>query len=278
MRENQPSTTAEAVAFWRALEQRYPAQDRLLEDPFAKALLSRIGRIFFGAQIIPGPLQLMDTWVGGGTLIYTVLRHRWMDEAFIRAGRFSEVLVLGAGYDMRVFRLPELKGVRVIEIDHPATGGRKKRCMKWLAVEDMVERVSVDFAKENLQEALTRIKFTSGGWFFWEGVSMYLPEAAVRETLSTLARWGCSGVLDLYTPPQTGGGIGGAWMRALPSVAGMVGEPVDFRIEPEKIEGFMESCGFKVVEQASSIQMVPAASRRTLKPNPYGFAVRVKPL
>jgi hypothetical protein len=39
------------------------------------------------------------------------------------AGGATQLVILGAGYDGRAWRLPELAGVKVFEVDHPATQG-----------------------------------------------------------------------------------------------------------------------------------------------------------
>jgi methyltransferase (TIGR00027 family) len=167
--------------------------------------MTRYTRALLKINRNPWIISQSDHAFGLGTMVYTLLRHRWMDVAFERAdGPFEQVLVLGAGYDMRAFRL-NFGNAKVFEIDHPATGGRKARKVAALGRPDPVHRISVDFSTENLAHALERAGFQKErkSWFFWEGVSMYLPEAAVRSTLTVLSSWGCEGVLDLYVPWHT---------------------------------------------------------------------------
>ena len=42
------------------------------------------------------------------------------------AGGATQLVILGAGYDGRAWRMPELAGVKVFEVDHPATQGDKR--------------------------------------------------------------------------------------------------------------------------------------------------------
>lgn len=83
---------------------------------------------------------------------YIALRTAAIDAAVRDAFTAGATLlvILGAGYDGRAWRMPELKGKRVFEIDHPATQGRKRAHLSELpaAVGD-VSFVSIDFESES---------------------------------------------------------------------------------------------------------------------------------
>lgn len=279
MKDDQPSTTAEAVAFWRALEQRYPEGERILNDPYAREMLTRPGRLWVDNLLSPAPISLADASAGAGTLIYTLLRHRWMEDAFLRAGQgWEQVLILGAGYDMRALRL-DFGDARVIEIDHPATGKRKARQLKRLGLPLRAEQVAVDFAKENLEDALKRIGFQKGKktWFFWEGVAMYLPENVIQYTLRILHDYQAEGVFDLYAPPPSGGGLRGMYHRAMPRVVQWIGEPVRSEVPIAQAAAFVYPAGYQVMEVAWGDTLAVLSKRKTY-PNPLGWALRVKPV
>ena len=277
MKEGQPSTTAEAVAFWRALEQHYPPERRILDDGWAHHFMTRYTRALLKMNRNPWIISQSDHVFGLGTMVYTLLRHRWMDLAFERAaGPLEQVLILGAGYDMRAFRL-NFGDAKVFEIDHPATGGRNARKVATLGRPDPVHRISVDFSTENLAHALERAGFQKDrkSWFFWEGVSMYLPEAAVRSTLTVLSSWGCEGVLDLYAPLEHPG-LGGFYRRTLPRVVELVGEPVDFLLRPEHGEAFARELGFRVQALATHRDL-RLLSPRPAAPNESGWLMHLVP-
>ena len=128
--------------------------------------------------------QVFGSWV--------VARTSFFDEAVLQAiadGR-NQVLLLGAGYDMRAhrFRTP---GVRFLEVDHPATQADKRRRLDLLGLgHDDVGFVAADFIEPGLDALLD-----AGGHrpdqptlFVLEGVLRYLPEVAFRGLLATLAR------------------------------------------------------------------------------------------
>jgi methyltransferase (TIGR00027 family) len=199
-----------------------------------------------------------------------------MEDAMRRAGGpFEQVLILGAGYDMRAFRLP-WEGARIFEIDHPATSGRKSRKVR--GIPDPVHRIQVDFSQEDLRHALQRAGFVSGrrSWFFWEGVSMYLSRSAVETTLRALRDFGCEGVVDFFGEASSGGGVNGAWLRFLPTVVRLIGEPVDFRLASDQATSFLSSVGFRVMEKAGASEL-RLLSPRPLQSHPDGWVVRVSP-
>ena len=102
----------------------------------------------------------------------------------------TQVVILGAGYDGRAWRMPELAGVRVFEVDHPATQGDKRAHVAELppAIGN-VTFVSIDFERESLSAVLDRAGHdaSSPTCWIWEGVVMYLTRDAMRATLSDIA-------------------------------------------------------------------------------------------
>lgn len=122
------------------------------------------------------------------------IRTRFIDQALERAiaGGATQVVILGAGFDSHAYRCQELLAhVRVFEVDRPATQALKRE-----RVNDVLGRppanltyVPVDFQHEDLAEVLTRDGYDPAQrtFFILEGVTMYLPEEAVRGTLRFVA-------------------------------------------------------------------------------------------
>ena len=127
-----------------------------------------------------------------GSAVMMIIRTRFIEdrlEAAIRGG-VSQVVILGAGFDTRAYRLLELlKGVKIFEVDQPSTQEYKKRRVREAGIEvpSNLTYVPVDFRHDKLDDVLAASGYDSGRrtFFIWEGVTMYLPEAAVVETL----RW-----------------------------------------------------------------------------------------
>jgi methyltransferase (TIGR00027 family) len=99
-----------------------------------------------------------------------------------------QVVVLGAGFDSRGYRFqPQLSGVRFIEVDYgPTQEYKKQRVTEVLGVlPQSVLYVPVDFTKDSLLAQLTQAGYSEREktFFLWEGVTYYLPESAVKDTL-----------------------------------------------------------------------------------------------
>ena len=123
-----------------------------------------------------------------------MIRTRFFDEALERAiGRgVTQVVILGAGFDSHAYRCQALLArARVFEVDRAPTQAIKKQRVAAAVgrVPDNLTYVPIDFEHENLSEVLTRFGYvaTEPTFFILEGVTMYLPEEAVRETLGFVA-------------------------------------------------------------------------------------------
>jgi methyltransferase (TIGR00027 family) len=127
-----------------------------------------------------------------------LVRTRFIDEKLAQAirGGARQVVVLGAGFDTRAYRLTELlRDVRVFEVDRPATQERKRRRIQELipsvigALPPNLTYAPFDFRQEKPGDALLRAGYDASvkTFFVWEGVTMYLPEDVTRDTFTWIA-------------------------------------------------------------------------------------------
>jgi methyltransferase (TIGR00027 family) len=123
-----------------------------------------------------------------------IVRTRFIDDALVRAveGGATQVAILGAGFDSHAYRCRELLGCcTVFEIDRPAMQALKRRRVNDVlgAPPANLRYVPIDFQHEDLQDVLMRHGYDRGRRTFliWEGVTMYLPEEAIRSTLRFVA-------------------------------------------------------------------------------------------
>jgi len=123
-----------------------------------------------------------------------LVRTRFIDERLEHAIRngATQVVIMGAGFDTRAHRFAELlQGTPVIEIDYGATQLYKKQRVEAAlgGAPANVVYASIDFARESLGEVLRRAGFQSGRktYYICEGVSMYVPEEGMKETLRAIA-------------------------------------------------------------------------------------------
>jgi methyltransferase (TIGR00027 family) len=111
-----------------------------------------------------------------------------IDDA-VRARAASQLVILGAGLDDRAWRMPELAGVDVFEVDHPASQADKRdRVGDLRPLARSVRYVPVDFSRDQLAPGLasaghqTQIATT----WIWEGVVTYLRRHEVAATLRAI--------------------------------------------------------------------------------------------
>jgi methyltransferase (TIGR00027 family) len=182
MREGKASFTAEAVAAARAVTGVDAVAPGLVDGPLAWVV--RAGRFAPGASLAINLLTL-------GLLDHVEMRTRAIDAALregVSAGA-TQLVILGAGLDARAWRMPELAGVRVFEVDHPSTQATKRERIggRPATAKDVVF-VAVDFARDSLQAELARAGHDPAArtFWIWEGVTPYLPFEATRATLATV--------------------------------------------------------------------------------------------
>ncbi|HEY2450207.1 MAG TPA: class I SAM-dependent methyltransferase [Mycobacterium sp.] len=179
------------MALERAFESHRPSKSRLFSDPYADAFLRPWMRWMAAASATPilrgAATRLFDAKTGPGprpsALVDIVDRHQQIES--------SQIVLLGAGFDTRAYRLTALASARVFELDHPATQRAKRRVIERLGLSgDHVTHAPIDFERDDLHEVLTSAGFDSSSpiVFVWEGVTNYLSDHAVHDTLSTIRR------------------------------------------------------------------------------------------
>jgi methyltransferase (TIGR00027 family) len=194
MKEGQASRTAEYMALFRALEATEAPARRLFEDRFATTFLPPRFRLVAGLSRFPLAGAIVRAYIDRrwpGARTSAVARTRFIDdavEAALNEG-IEQVMILGAGFDARAYRMAAMRRVPVFEVDHPSTSATKRAGVEAAlgSIPSHVRFIAVDFNSESWQSALT----ASGHdphlrtLFIWEGVTNYLTEGAVDGTL----RW-----------------------------------------------------------------------------------------
>jgi methyltransferase (TIGR00027 family) len=262
MRDDAPSRTAQWVAAARGMGRLLPEAIRIADDPYGLAFASpRIARLVDRtcdarpdrAQAIarvPG----LSLWIA-----YMQVRTRLIDDAvraFVADGG-RQVVVLGAGYDCRALRLPELAGARVLEVDHPATQGHKRAVLDRLAARSPAHYLAWDFETHPLDDlpgALADAGHDPAAptLTIWEGVTMYLTEAAIDASLRAIATWSAAGsvlALTYMTRQRLQRSVA---LRAVRAVVRSLGEPFRFGWDPDELPGYLAARGFALTSDVST--------------------------
>jgi methyltransferase (TIGR00027 family) len=265
MRINRPSRTAEHNALFRAIEYGRPPQARIVSDPLAFGFLGTPFRLTALLSRVPGLRALLyryidQRWPGSRTSL--VARTRLIDEYLTRtlASGVRQIVLLGAGFDSRPYRLPGADRVQFFEIDHPNTSAKKKALVGRFfgTPPNHVRYVSVDFQTETLGQVLADAGFDARhrSFFLWEGVSNYLTEAAVRTTLSFIAGL-TEGTQLVFTYVDQSvirnpSSFAGGW--EVQRTIAKLDEPWIFGIHPENASAFLRECGLSLDSDLSAAE------------------------
>jgi len=261
---DQASRTAEYAASFRAIETaRRPARARLFEDRFAARFLSPSRRCIIRLASMPIAGALVRAYIDHrwpGAMTSGIARTRLIDDRLREAVAtgIRQVVILGAGFDCRAYRLPELTNCRVIEVDHPATQAHKRERLAGIPhPPNRVQFVAGDLTRQSLHEvlrseALHRKRRT---FVLWEGVTHYLGETAVDATLRAVADLTPSGSRLVSTYLHVGVIDGTVEFEdagvSKDRVAGD-GEPWVWGMNPEKMRTYLAERGFRLIEDAGA--------------------------
>jgi len=221
-----------------------------------------------------------------GAYAYEIARCKFIDEVTLReieAG-LEELVLLGAGLDSRPYRLADrLQGVRVFEVDHPASQATKRARLRRVLDEEPrgVRFVSVDFTRDDLAIELARAGHDEGAatLFIWSGVAAYLPKEAVEALLSwigghTSAR--TSIVFDAMWASVLGGHSALYGAPELQRSVDRVGEPLRWGIPDGQVDETLERFGLRVErtldDEAAMAAYLTHADGSVLG-RPYGFGL-----
>ena len=150
-----------------AAEQYEPSP--LIQDPWARQLLPLGGRIAAAlTRISPvrrALIAMTEKQFRGGWASFSC-RKRYIDDQLVSAVAkgIDAVVILGAGYDTRPYRVSELAGTAVCEVDLPTIITRKaaalRRCFG--RVPPGVTLLPIDFENDDLAERLAHKGFDAG--------------------------------------------------------------------------------------------------------------------
>ena len=198
MDDSLPSKTCLYVAAGRALGARDPDPAVRNPDYLAERLLGPQERALVSEQACVRALddaEMSKNMEALGSALMMQVRTRFIEDRLAEevAKGVRQVVILGAGFDTKAYRLTQLlKDARVFEVDRAATQEYKRRRIREAGIEVPTNLiyVPVDFRKDSLGAVLEKASYdpSKETFFIWEGVTMYLPETAVAETLSWVAR------------------------------------------------------------------------------------------
>jgi methyltransferase (TIGR00027 family) len=264
MQPARSSRTAEVMALIRALETAEPRDRRLFADPFAAGFLAPPLRGLARSAALPVMRRLLCRYLDRrlpGARSSGIARTRLIDDwasAHVAAG-VRQVVLLGAGFDTRAWRLPAFADLPVFEVDHPATAAAKRHRFSSAGLAGArVVPVTLDFDRAVLADALAQAGFDPAQrtLVIWEGVTNYL----TAEAVGAVIRWAGSlaagsGFIFTYIDAAVLGDpsrFAGA-ATILREVAAS-GEPWTFGFDPAVLPAYLDERGLTLVEDLGADQ------------------------
>jgi methyltransferase (TIGR00027 family) len=195
------SRTAMAAATHRAAHQILE-HGRIFSDPLAVAILGvDQDDIVRHARQTPSSRRMR---------LFISIRTRFAEDALAAAYTHGvrQLVVLGAGLDTYAYRKKLPDGLKVFEVDHPATQAFKRERLAAAHIElpSSLSYVPVDFERDTCGDQLSQAGFdpTVRTFVTWLGVIPYLTEQAIWSTLNYIAKLpgGAEVVFDYSNPPE----------------------------------------------------------------------------
>lgn len=264
MKPDSASKSALAAAAVRAIESYRPRKERLFEDRFACRFLPPVWRGIIELLRLPGlgsAVLAMRERQFPGVMGNLFCRTRFIDDALRDAlGKgLDQVVILGAGFDSRAYRIPGIEQTSVFEVDHPAPQAKKQARLKRMlgTLPSHVTFVPIDFDQQELEDAMAAAAFRTGArtFFIWEGVTQYITAEAVDATFRYVSRAAATGSEIVFTYIRRGivdGSARSAADQKLVSVLQRVGMPWVFGLDPTELAQYLAERGLKLIKDVGA--------------------------
>ena len=265
MRDNHESSTAAYMALFRAVESARPAEGRLFTDPLATSLLPSSLRLVADAARLPVIGRAVPAILDVGwprTRSSGVVRTRLIDtmvQETLTNG--TQLVILGAGYDSRAYRLSLPHDVTVFEVDHPSTQRAKRERLGVSGTPvGHVRFVGVDFEVDNVAGRLADSGFDdrAPSIVVWEGVISYLSKSAVDDNFELLSGICSSGSRLIFTYVDgraLDGSVDFEEARRWKGWVRLNGEPFVFGFHPERLQSYLAERGFHLDSDRSTAEV-----------------------
>jgi len=259
MKQNQSSQSALGVALFRAIESQKPEAKRICYDPYACAFIPTVTYVLVKLIVDSGLYERL----GPGAVGFITIRERYIDD-YLKTSLtegLDQVIILGAGFDTRPYRLPGIEKTHVFEIDYPATQEVKRKGLKKVIdpLPGYVTFVPMDFNTQSLGEQLQSSGYNERAktLFIWQGVTYFLEAKGVDGTLHFIAHHsgpGSSVIFD-YMYNEIFQDANNSYGKALKRTAKRSGEEYLFGINRGQVEPFLTQRGFRNVNNLTLEQL-----------------------
>ena len=206
------------------------------------------GSLFLYPRVVEEGTETMGELVTARTLYFDRIIERVM-------GEVGQFVLLGAGYDTRAYGALRRNGVIFFELDQQAVQDHKRSTLDSVDIDTGdTHFVAVDFSEDDLFEQLAAAGYDPAvkTIFLWEGVTLYLSEDAVRQTMSQVRAHAAARsalLTDIYADRFIKMGKSAAASKALDYTGEGVGFGLPFARDHEAVlRTFVEGEGLSVGE------------------------------
>jgi len=269
------------MALFRALESLRPPGSRLFLDSDAALFLSGWRKWLYRMACLPAGRRLAEAILdraAPGARAAGIARTKWIDDEATDALRAATQLVLlGAGFDMRASRLPSAARAGAFELDLPETSRAKQAILERArpAMPGRVRYAGIDFSRQSIAEVLRDAGFDASqpACLIWEGVTNYLTSEAVDGAFGRI-REAATGSTLLFTyidravldhPERC---FGAAKLAAR---LRSYGEPWTFGFHPGDLRAYLAARGFELLKDLSVAEVWQRAGRSGGRTRGYEF-------
>ncbi len=280
MRER-ASLTAEYMALFRAIESARPERSRLFYDPLASKFLHGWRKWMCGIARSGAGRWLLERLLdreSPGARAAGIARTKWIDDEVTQAlDVCTQLVLLGAGFDTRAYRLPAVQRVKTLEVDYRETSVAKQASLRKEigSLPKQVQFVSIDFSTQSLADVLHKagLEETQPTCFVLEGVTNCLSLEAVDEVLRHIGRAARGSTLvftyvnrSVLDKPELYFGA-----DKLLSRLHAYGEPWTFGLHPEEVEQYLGARKMRLVRDLSVAEVWKSVGRPGSEINGYQF-------
>lgn len=248
------SRTAVGVGVLRALHYLVDSEPWVIDDPISRALFGAAARARMDDDFAASLGSERAHALRGHVLVRSAFTEERLRRAVERGAR--QFVVLGAGFDTFAYRQPSwMDGVRVFEVDAPATQAEKRARLAaaGIAVPPNVVYAAIDFERTALADGLREAGLdpAAPAFFSWLGVMMYLTRDAVGAVFRTVAAMPPESEIAFTFTQGTDSS------DALARRVAALGEPLQTTIDVASLEAMLRAIGFRHI----TILTQPEAAR-----------------
>ncbi len=168
----------------------------------------------------------------------------------------KQLVILGAGFDTRSYRLRSARPIRCFEVDQPKNQAFKLEMLAKAGVDTAgVTYVAANFNVDDWLEKLKEAGFDpkQPSFFLWESVMMYLDQQAVESTFRKIASTAPGNIVAFDYISTEFMESQSLFMRYSRAVINATGEPWTFGIDNtppvrDRVAAFLKSCGLNLVD------------------------------